>query len=245
MYRVAIVEDEWESFESIRKCFEEYTKEYGEAFNIIRFKNGMYFLGAYSSNFDIVIMDIDMPQMNGIQTAADLRKVDDKVVLIFVTFLAKYAIKGYAVDALDYVVKPVNYHTFKLKIARAIERCRKNARGRVFAAAVYVGAEGGELHFLRAVGEVHCAGVFIYAVHGKPALLREGGKFFGGNGRAQVYVRRGGQPRDRVTDGASHRIEREVRFLCERVQFFGDVCKFLPHKAPFPRAAGQISLSLL
>lgn len=70
--------------------------------------------------------------MNGIQTAADLRKVDDKVVLIFVTFLAKYAIKGYAVDALDYVVKPVNYHTFKLKIARAIERCRKNARGRVF-----------------------------------------------------------------------------------------------------------------
>ena len=132
MYRVAIVEDEWESFESIRKCFEEYTKEYGEAFNIIRFKNGMYFLGAYSSNFDVVIMDIDMPQMNGIQTAADLRKVDDKVVLIFVTFLAKYAIKGYAVDALDYVVKPVNYHTFKLKIARAIERCRKNARGRVF-----------------------------------------------------------------------------------------------------------------
>lgn len=73
MYRVAIVEDEWESFESIRKCFEEYTKEYGEAFNIIRFKNGMYFLGAYSSNFDVVIMDIDMPQMNGINEWGRMR----------------------------------------------------------------------------------------------------------------------------------------------------------------------------
>ena len=126
MYRVAIVEDEWESYENIQKCFDEFSKEYNEVFNIVRFKNGMDFIESYKPNYDMVFMDVDMPQMNGLQTAAHLRKIDSKVVLIFVTFFAKYAIKGYAVDALDYVVKPVTYSTFKLKLERAIERCKKN-----------------------------------------------------------------------------------------------------------------------
>lgn len=128
MYRVAIVEDEWESYESIQKCFDEYSKEYNEVFNIVHYKNGMDFIENYKANFDMIFMDVNMPQLNGLQAAAQLRQLDSKVVLIFVTFFAKYAIKGYAVDALDYVVKPVNYNTFKLKIQRAIEYCKKNDR---------------------------------------------------------------------------------------------------------------------
>lgn len=127
MYKVAIVEDEWESYESLQKCLEEYTKEYGDEFNVVRFKNGMDFLDSYHPDYDIIFMDIDMPQMNGIQTAAHVRKTDSKVIIIFVTFFAKYAIRGYSVDAFDYVVKPLNYGAFKLKIQRAIERCKKTA----------------------------------------------------------------------------------------------------------------------
>lgn len=126
MYNIAIVEDEWECFQNLKECLEKYTEEYGVAFKIDRFSNGIDFISDYRANFDIVFMDVDMPGMNGFATAKKLREMDSSVVLIFVTFLAKYAIKGYEVSAMDYVVKPVNYAAFKMKIERAIDVCRKN-----------------------------------------------------------------------------------------------------------------------
>ncbi len=128
MYKIAIVEDEWESAENLTACFEKYTREYGVEFNINHFKNGFNFLDEYTPDYDIVFMDVDMPQMNGLKTAKKLRAIDPSVILVFVTFLAKYAINGYEVGALDYVLKPVNYHTFKIKIERAIGSCASKAR---------------------------------------------------------------------------------------------------------------------
>lgn len=95
-------------------------------FNITHYSNGIDFISSYKADYDIVFMDVDMPEMNGFSTAKKLRKIDSTVTLIFVTHLAKYAIKGYEVDALDYVVKPVDYAVFKIKINRAIKRSQLN-----------------------------------------------------------------------------------------------------------------------
>lgn len=126
MYKIAIVEDEDESAEKLKSCLLEYAKEHGIEFNIVHFNNGLNFIEDYQPDCDIVFMDINMPQMNGLNVAKGLRKIDPSVVLIFVTFLAKYAIKGYEVDALDYVLKPVNYNSLKIKIERALARCVNN-----------------------------------------------------------------------------------------------------------------------
>jgi DNA-binding LytR/AlgR family response regulator len=67
-------------------------------------------------------MDIRMPYLNGMEAAHRLRTMDSKVLLIFITNLAQYAIKGYEVDALDYVLKPVSYYDFALKMTRAMNR---------------------------------------------------------------------------------------------------------------------------
>lgn len=128
MYKIAIVEDEFESVESLKSCLEEYTAEYGIQFNIVHFKNGLNFIEEYKPDFDIVFMDINMPQMNGLNVAKGLRKIDSTVTLIFVTVLAKYAIRGYEVDALDYILKPVNYNSLKIKIDRALARCLANQK---------------------------------------------------------------------------------------------------------------------
>lgn len=125
MYKIAIVEDEWESAEQLSQCLEAYSRESGALFNITRFKNGLNFIEEYRPNYDIVFMDIDMPHKNGLTAAGELRKLDPSVVLIFVTFLAKYAIKGYEVDALSYMIKPVNYNAFKITMDRAVSRCAK------------------------------------------------------------------------------------------------------------------------
>ena len=67
-------------------------------------------------------MDIQMPNMNGMEAARRLRVLDEKVLLVFVTNLTQYAIAGYGVSALDYIVKPVNYYDFALKLTRALKR---------------------------------------------------------------------------------------------------------------------------
>ena len=128
MYRVAVIEDESESYESIKKCFDMYSEEYNEVFSLVWFKTGLDFLDEYNFEFDFILMDIDMPHLNGLQTAAYLRKKDSKITIIFVTQFAKYAINGYEVDAMDYVLKPLNYNTFKLKIQRAVKSCRNERR---------------------------------------------------------------------------------------------------------------------
>lgn len=131
MYKIALVDDEFESSEQLSRCIEEYAKEYGVLFKISRFKNGISFLEDYSPEYDIVFLDVDMPMMNGLEVAGKLREIDSTVVLVFVTFLAKYATRGYKYDALDYIVKPVKYAAFRITMDRALQRCARKKRATV------------------------------------------------------------------------------------------------------------------
>jgi DNA-binding LytR/AlgR family response regulator len=67
-------------------------------------------------------MDINMRFMDGMTAAEKIRTVDEAVVIIFITNSPQYVMKGYAVDALDYVLKPVNYFAFSQRIDRALGR---------------------------------------------------------------------------------------------------------------------------
>ncbi|MBQ2047787.1 MAG: response regulator transcription factor, partial [Schwartzia sp.] len=76
------------------------------------------------SDYDIVFMDVDLPGMDGFKAAKKLRERDKEVALFFVTYLAQYAIRGYEFDAEDYILKPLKYESFALKLKKVLARIK-------------------------------------------------------------------------------------------------------------------------
>ena len=109
----------------LEEFLHQYEKENGEAFDITIYSDGDQIVNKYQSQYDIILMDVEMKFMDGMSAAEEIRKVDTEVVIIFITNMAQYAIRGYAVDALDYVLKPVSYFAFSQRLSRAIGRMKK------------------------------------------------------------------------------------------------------------------------
>lgn len=122
MVRIAIVEDEDIYVEKLREYLEEYQKEFGETLEITVYRDGDGIVSQYQAQFDIILMDIQMKFMDGMSAAEEIRRQDSRVVIMFITNMAQYAIRGYEVDALDYILKPVSYFAFSQKLSRAISR---------------------------------------------------------------------------------------------------------------------------
>ena len=107
MTRIAIVEDEAAVREQLAGYVQRYTRQYGTQFEVTMFTDGVEILEDYRPVYDIIFLDVEMPHLDGMETARRIRELDSDVLLIFITNMAQYAIKGYAVGALDYVLKPV------------------------------------------------------------------------------------------------------------------------------------------
>ena len=105
-----------------------YAKEYDLQIQTTAFPDGRELVQNYHK-FDILLMDIEMPHLNGMEAAQKIRELDKEVVIVFITNMAQYAIKGYEVDALDFILKPLNYYTFSMRFTRAVGRV-KNREGK-------------------------------------------------------------------------------------------------------------------
>jgi DNA-binding LytR/AlgR family response regulator len=125
MLKIAIVEDEELYTQKLKEYLSRYTEEKKTPFNIRTYSNAIDFLREYTSDYDIVFLDIKMPYLDGMTAAHKLREMDGEVAIVFTTSLTQYAIEGYSVNAVDYLVKPFLYEVFALKFSRAIKRVQE------------------------------------------------------------------------------------------------------------------------
>ena len=127
MIQLAIVEDENSYADQLIEFVNRYQSESGKSFKITRFKDGDEITNGYRGQFDIILMDIEMKLMDGMTAAEEIRKLDQDVIIMFITNMTNYAIRGYQVDALDYVLKPVSYFAFSQKLGRAISKMKSKS----------------------------------------------------------------------------------------------------------------------
>lgn len=121
MRNIAIVEDEDLAAQALIDHIKQYEAQTGQSFQIFRFANGADFLQDYRAVYAVVFLDVQMPKMNGLKTALQLRRCDKNVSIIFITNLVQYALKGYEVDAVSYLIKPVSYYDFSMKFKKALD----------------------------------------------------------------------------------------------------------------------------
>lgn len=120
MLRIAITEDEPNTAQRLNEYVCRWGQEHTVETVVTLFPNGMELVENYHPVWDIILLDIEMPLLDGMSAAQRIRKQDPAVVLIFITNMARYAIKGYEVDAMDFVLKPVEYSQLAMKLKKAM-----------------------------------------------------------------------------------------------------------------------------
>lgn len=125
MIRIAVAEDDRAFRDTCTGYIKRYCAEKKVDAQVFEFEDGMDLLEdqeAKGKSFDILFLDVQMKHLDGFYTAGKIREKDDQAVIVFITTLAQYAVRGYEVDAMDYLIKPLSYERFCPRLEKALQR---------------------------------------------------------------------------------------------------------------------------
>jgi DNA-binding LytR/AlgR family response regulator len=123
MLRIAICDDISDHLEKIKSGVIQYFSEYSEEkIDIITYNNPLIFLESLdkTGGFDILLLDVCMPGIDGMQVAAEIRKRGDKCEIIFLTTSDEFAVEAFALKAAHYLLKPFT----QAQLSEALNRVR-------------------------------------------------------------------------------------------------------------------------
>lgn len=123
--RVAVVDDDpafcRKEADLVRSC----GQERGEALEVDTFCSSIVFLQKFTAQYDIVVTDAVMRGYSGIETARHVRLLDPDCLILFVASTPKYAVSGYQVNALSYLLKPLSETAFRNELGKALQIVRR------------------------------------------------------------------------------------------------------------------------
>lgn len=126
MLTIISVEDDPAAAAELGRHLRRYAAERGVRITHTSLADGESLLAGYDGGADLLLLDVELPGLDGVAVARQVRELDRSVGIVFVTASAGHAAAGYAVDALEYVLKPVRY----AGLARALDRVVTRAAAR-------------------------------------------------------------------------------------------------------------------
>lgn len=123
-YRIAICDDEQNQIEYITSIVASWSAHEGHGCEIRTFASAEAFLFEYEEDkaYDILLLDVEMKNMNGIELAKRIRKDNNRAEIIFITSHFEFVGEGYEVDALHYLIKPISVEKLTQVLTKAAEK---------------------------------------------------------------------------------------------------------------------------
>ncbi|HBG0493967.1 TPA: two-component system response regulator RgbR, partial [Clostridioides difficile] len=121
MIKIAVCEDEKETQLLIEDYLENILKDISIEYEIQKYISGEELLESNLKDIDILLLDIKMEKLNGMDTARKIREVDNEMEIIFVTSLIDYVQEGYEVRAYRYLLKPIELEELKKHVLTCIK----------------------------------------------------------------------------------------------------------------------------
>ncbi len=122
--KIAVVDDQHEDADVVKNYIERFVLEHQAELSVDVYLSSIEFLETYTGQYDIICLDVEMPGSTGLEAAEEIRQMDETAALMFITSVARYAIDGYRYQALDFMVKPIEYGPFSYKLQKAIDFAR-------------------------------------------------------------------------------------------------------------------------
>lgn len=129
-YKIAICDDDKADRQYIEALVEKWAKNAGHSVQVAVFESAESFLFHYAAeqDYDILLLDIEMGEMDGVTMAKMLRKDNDAIQIVFITGYSDYISEGYEVEAIHYLMKPVKEEKLAEVLARAAEKLARNEK---------------------------------------------------------------------------------------------------------------------
>ena len=127
MIKVAFCDDEISMLNKLQVLLDEYRVKRNREIYYTAFRSPLELLAAIERGirFDVLFLDVLMPGENGMDAAAEIRRYDSNVKIIFLTSSAEFAVESYAVNAFFYQLKPVNSENFFRVMDAVLDTCEK------------------------------------------------------------------------------------------------------------------------
>lgn len=129
-YKIAAIDDNSADTQYVATLVTRWADSAGHVSHISHFPSAEAFLFQYEEerDFDILLLDIEMGEMNGVELARKVRQTNDAVQIVFITGYPDFIAEGYEVSALHYLMKPVSYEKLQEVLNRAAANLCKAER---------------------------------------------------------------------------------------------------------------------